>query len=51
MEEFIETFDNFRSIYEECSSLISSGTELETTDEEAVSKTQLKTVIKIIHGS
>ena len=51
MEEFVETFDNFRNIYEKCSSLISSGIELETSNEVEVSKIQLKSVIKIIHGS
>lgn len=36
MQEFNDTYDNFRKIYEECSSLISSGVELETVDEDAV---------------
>lgn len=34
--EFNETYDKFHDIYEECSSLISSGVELETTDENTV---------------
>lgn len=37
LEEFNATFINFREIYEECSSLISIGIELETTDENKVS--------------
>lgn len=37
LEEFNSTFINFREIYEECSSLIAIGIELETTDENKVS--------------
>lgn len=37
LEEFNATFINFRELYEECSSLIAMGIELETTDEDKVS--------------
>lgn len=42
MEEFVETFDNFRNIYEKCSSLISSGIELETSNEVEVRQDSIK---------
>lgn len=35
-QEFDETYETFCKIYEKCSSLISNGIELETTDENMV---------------
>lgn len=39
LQDFNATFEKFREVYEECSTLISNGIELETTDENMVNKT------------
>lgn len=39
LQDFNATFEKFRDVYEECSTLISNGIELETTDENMVSET------------
>lgn len=36
MEEFNTIYKNFRDIYEECSTLIANGIELETSEEQEI---------------
>lgn len=37
LEEFNGIFENFRTLYKECSDFIAKGIELETSDDEEVS--------------
>lgn len=38
LKEFYETFEKFQETYQECTTLITTGIDVETTDESKVSR-------------